>query len=83
VEDGCFLHDPSAVLAVAEPALFTVRRVPVRVVTEGREIGRTLPDPAAGTPPVRVCTAVDSEALHERFLSVLMTADACRAARTG
>ena len=83
VEDGCFLHDPSAVLAVAEPALFSVHRVPVRVVTEGDQIGRTVTDPGAGTPPVRVCTGVDTEALHERFLSVLLTADACRAARTG
>ncbi len=83
IEDGCFLHDPAAVLAVAEPALFGSRRVPVRVVTEGEEIGRTVADPDAGTPPVRVCTRVDAEALHERFLSVLMTADACRAARTG
>jgi inosine-uridine nucleoside N-ribohydrolase len=81
VTDGCFLHDPSAVLAVAEPALFETRGVPVRVVAEGEQIGRTLADPEAGTPPVRVCTSVDAESLHERFLSVLMTADACREAR--
>ena len=82
IKDGCFLHDPSAVLAAAEPALFGMRRVPVRVVTQGGEIGRTLADPQAGTPPVSVCTGVDAEALRERFLSVLMTADGCRAART-
>ncbi len=81
VHDGCFLHDPAAVLAVAEPALFGVREVPLRVVTEGDEIGRTLADLEAGTPPVSVCTSVDVEALHERFVSVLMTADACRAMR--
>jgi inosine-uridine nucleoside N-ribohydrolase len=83
VEDGCFLHDPSTVLAVTEPALFGVRHVPVRVVTEGEQIGRTVADPGAGTPRVRVCESVDTQALHERFVSVLMTADACRAERTG
>lgn len=83
IHDGCFLHDPAAVLAVAEPALFSVREVPVRVVTEGEQIGRTVADPGAGTPPVAVCAGVDVEALHERFVSVLMTADACRAGRTG
>ena len=83
VHDGCFLHDPAAVLAVVEPALFGTREVPLRVVTEGEEIGRTVADPRAGTPPVAVCTSVDVPALHERFVSVLMTADACRAMRTG
>jgi inosine-uridine nucleoside N-ribohydrolase len=83
VHEGCFLHDPAAVLAVVEPALFGVRDVPVRVVTEGEEIGRTVADPVAGTPPVAVCTSVDARALHERFVSTLMTADACRAMRSG
>ena len=83
IEDGCYLHDPCAVLAVAEPSLFSGRTVPVGVITEGEQIGRTVADPEAGTPPVRVLTGVDAEALHRRFLSVLSTADACRAARAG
>ncbi len=83
VHDGCFLHDPCAVLAVAEPHLFTTRDTPLRVVTGGEQIGRTLAAPETGTPPVRVCTQVDSEAVSNRFLSVLATADACRAGRTG
>lgn len=83
VHDGCFLHDPSAILAVTEPELFTTRATPIRVVTEGEQVGRTLADPHAGTPPVTVCTGVDSQALRARFLSVLSTADTCRTARTG
>ena len=83
VHDGCFLHDPCAVLAVTEPALFATRRTPLRVVTEGEQIGRTVADPDAGTPAVTVCTRVDAEAVCERFLEVLATADTCRATRTG
>lgn len=81
VHDGCFLHDPCAVLAVVETGLFATRETPIRVVTRGEQIGRTAADPQAGTPPVRVCTQVDAPALAERFLSVLSTADSRRAAR--
>lgn len=83
VLDGCFLHDPSAVLAVAEPGLFSGRQCPVRVVTEGREVGRTVADPLAGTRPVQLCTSVDAAGVRERFLAATATADACRDARKG
>ena len=81
VLDGCFLHDPSAVLAVTDPDLFQGRRCPVRVVTEGEEIGRTVADPLAGTRPVQLCTSVDAAAVRARFLEITGTADACRDAR--
>ena len=81
VPDGCYLHDPTAVLAVAEPGLMEVREVPVRVVTEGEEIGRTIADTSVGTRPVKVCVGVDHLGVRERFLGVTMRADACRAAR--
>ena len=77
VHDGCFLHDPSAVLAVVEPELFVTRDTPLKVVTEGEEIGRTVED-AAGSQPVTVCTGVDAPALRARFLEVLATADDTR-----
>ena len=81
VLDGCFLHDPSAVLAVADPGLFTTRDVPIRVVTGGEEIGRPAPDADCGHRPVQVCLGVDSERVRESFLAHLASADACRAAR--
>jgi inosine-uridine nucleoside N-ribohydrolase len=81
VRDGCFLHDPCAVLAAVEPHLFEIRELPLRVVTEGEQIGRTIADPAAGTPPVHVCMRVDAGTLRDRFLSVLWTADTCREGR--
>lgn len=40
--DGCHVHDPSAIAYVINPALFTLRRGPVRVITSGPAIGHTL-----------------------------------------
>ena len=39
---GCHVHDPSAIAYVIDPALFTLRKGPVRVITEGPAIGHTL-----------------------------------------
>ena len=83
VFDGCFLHDPSAVLACADPDLFTTRDVPIRVIVEGEEIGRTAHDADCGHRPVQVCVGVDSDRVRESFLAHLASADACRAARIG
>lgn len=83
VLDGCFLHDPSAVMAVADAGLFTTRQVPVRVVTEGEEAGRTVADPDCGHRPVAVALDVQSDRLKRLFLDHLGTADACRARRIG
>ena len=81
--DGCFLHDPSAVLAVDDPGLFTTREVPIRVVTDGDQIGRTVMDPDCGHRPVAVALDVDAARVCSLFLSHLGAADVCRAARIG
>lgn len=83
VLDGCFLHDPSAVLACVEPELFTFHDAPIRVVIEGEEIGRTVSDPGAGSRPVRQALGVDPGGVRARFLELLATADTCRRARAG
>ncbi|MEO1494313.1 MAG: nucleoside hydrolase [Pseudomonadota bacterium] len=83
VMDGCFMHDPSAVLAVDDPSLFAGRAIPIRVVTEGPEIGRTVADPDADTRPVQICLGVDSAEVRSRFLTITGRADACRDARKG
>ena len=79
--DGCFMHDPTAVMAIADPGIFDLYEHPIRVVTEGEQIGRTIADPNAVTRPVRVCGAVDATALRQIFLSIVHSADACRDAR--
>lgn len=69
---GMHTHDPSAIAYVLDPNLFTTRRGPVRVVTEGIAAGQTLldrvqnwhqPNPWTGQPAVNVCLGVDSERL--------------------
>ncbi|WP_019613827.1 nucleoside hydrolase [Psychromonas ossibalaenae] len=40
--EGCHVHDPSAIAYVINPQLFTMRRGPVRVVTEGPAAGYTI-----------------------------------------
>ncbi|MEM6620926.1 MAG: nucleoside hydrolase [Pseudomonadota bacterium] len=79
--EGCFMHDPSAVLACVEPELFQFREGPVRVLTDGAEIGRTVPDPAAPGGTVRQAIGVDTAAVVRRFLSVTSTADTVRSQR--
>ena len=81
--DGCFLHDPSAVLAVTDPGLFTTEQTPIRVVTDGEQIGRTVADPDCGHRPVAVCLGVDSKRVQNLFLAHLGAADVSRAQRIG
>lgn len=38
---SCFMHDPSAILAITDPASFGLDSTPVSVTYEGDEIGRT------------------------------------------
>jgi inosine-uridine nucleoside N-ribohydrolase len=76
--EGCHMHDPTAVIEITDPELFEVRKISVAVTLEGKAAGRTRIDPAGSTPPVRVCTGVDAQAVRARFLEVTGKADACR-----
>ncbi|MEM7060156.1 MAG: nucleoside hydrolase [Pseudomonadota bacterium] len=69
--EGCFMHDPTAVLAITNPELFDIKEIPVKVITEGEQIGRTVADPSAGTRPVRVCLGADREAVKQHFLNAI------------
>ena len=82
IHDGCFMHDPSAVLAIDRPDWFTYEEAPVRVILDGPEIGRTVLDPMAGTRAVKAAVAVDSPAVRAAFLSIVAGADARREGRT-
>ena len=50
--EGCFMHDPSAVLSITNPDLFGTIEAPVRVITEGERIGQTVADSDQNTRPV-------------------------------
>ncbi|MGS0729288.1 nucleoside hydrolase, partial [Shewanella sp. 0m-11] len=40
--EGCHVHDPSAIAYVINPSLFTLRKGPIRVVTDGPAEGLTI-----------------------------------------
>jgi inosine-uridine nucleoside N-ribohydrolase len=74
--DGMFTHDPSAVAYLIDPSLFTTRRGPIRVVTEGIAMGQTIqkPDTRKITPPAwqgrpsqTICTGVDAPRLLDLY----------------
>lgn len=68
--DGCFLHDPSAVIAAVAPELFETEEVPLTALCEGERIGATV---AAddGRAPVKVCVDADAEAVKRRFFETV------------
>ena len=77
----CFMHDPSALIAITDPDLFGFENAPVTVTCEGEEIGRTVLE-GDGRREVAVATEVDSQAVRRRFLDTVKTADEHSAART-
>lgn len=80
IEGGFYVHDPSAVLYLIEPDLFTMRKGPVRVVREGIAIGETIMPaydyqmelpPWRGKPAVTTATDVDVTRFLSTFESVM------------
>ncbi len=78
---GCHVHDPSAIAYVIDPALFTLRKGPVRVITEGPAIGHTLQkfddtrhphDEWAHCPTQQVGVAVRDQALLALYRDTLV-----------
>lgn len=67
---GIFVHDSSAIAYLIDPTLFTVRRFPLRVGTQGLGRGKTwvaqgqrLPPAWQNRPAVKVCLEVDGRRL--------------------
>lgn len=66
--EGIFVHDSSAIAYLLDPSLFSVRRWPLRVGTQGLGRGKTWPATGGrllpaweGRPPVNVCVGVEGE----------------------
>ncbi len=74
--DGIYLHDPTAVVYLTDPELFTTRRWPLRVDVEGIGRGKTWPsiggtdhhdpEPWRDRPRIRICTEVRAEEVARR-----------------
>ncbi len=72
---GCSLHDPAAVIACLYPDLFETRPVPLKVITQGDEVGATVQDDSGTRAPVDVCMGVDVEAVKALFFERLARLD--------
>jgi inosine-uridine nucleoside N-ribohydrolase len=75
-----YVHDPSAIMFLIDPDLFTIRKGPVRVVTDGIAVGETIMPaydyqlelpPWRGRPAVTTATDVDVKRFLETFESVM------------
>lgn len=69
--DGCFMHDPTAIIALTDPDLFGTEDIPLVVATEGAEAGRTREVPESSRTPVEICFSVDAAAVRDRFLRTI------------
>jgi inosine-uridine nucleoside N-ribohydrolase len=80
---SCFMHDPSAVLAITDPEFFDFESMPLKVICDGDESGRTLPVTEAGRPLIQVAMQVDAEAVRNKFIQLIAQADRLKADRKG
>ena len=69
----CFLHDPTAILALIEPSMFEIRTVPISVTLSGEEKGNT--NIADKGSIVRYCHSVDREQAVRYILSACENLD--------
>ena len=79
--DGIYLHDPTAVVYLTDPELFTTRRWSLRVEVEGISRGKTWPsmggtdqddpEPWRGRPRIKICTEVEAEEVARRVFERL------------
>ncbi len=69
--NGCYMHDPSAVISIVQPDLFAVEHEPLRVIVEGEEIGRTVRAAGSDRPATSVCKQIDVDAVRKVFLETI------------
>lgn len=72
---GCYLHDPSAMICAVHPEFFTTLPMHMTVTTEGEAEGRTIGHPVKlrePNPNVKVCIDVDSQALVSNLNETLL-----------
>ena len=70
---GACMHDPTALIAVTNPELFTVETTAVEVIVSGERAGQTIRAAGAGRCPASVLTGVNAAGVKERFFTTLAT----------
>jgi inosine-uridine nucleoside N-ribohydrolase len=78
---SCFMHDPSAILAITDPDYFDFERMALKVICDGDEIGRTLPVNDASRPMIQVAMQVNATAVRDKFIQLVASADKARDGR--
>jgi len=78
---SCFMHDPSAILAITDPNLFKFETMPMRVVCDGEEIGRTKRHEDGDRRKIKVAMDVKSEMARQKFLALVANADSISLSR--
>lgn len=69
--DASQMHDPTALIAVTHPELFTVETLPLEVILDGERIGQTVRSKDENRPDVKVATGVQAEAVKDLFLQTI------------
>jgi len=67
--DGCFLHDPAAVIAAAHPELFHTKPLAITVVASGVAQGQTVASTAANSPAIDVCLDCNAQEIKNLFIN--------------
>ena len=78
----CLMHDPTAVIAITDPALITYEEIRLEVVTDGDEIGRTKPSADMSRRPVRVAVKANIDAIKTTYLDICASSDTIIAKRS-
>lgn len=70
---GCDMHDPTAIIALTDPQLFTIETHALEVIVDGARIGQTVRSADPSRPKHKVPLDVDAEGVKRRFLSMIET----------
>ncbi len=71
--DGCHMHDPTAVISIVDPELFSIDETPLQVILDGEELGKTIRSENGNRPNVSVAMGIDVDAVRNRFLETIKT----------
>lgn len=71
--DGCYLHDPAAIIAALRPELFSVENHAVEVIVENEQIGETKLADDSKRSTSKICVDIQGTVVKELFLSTLKT----------
>lgn len=74
-EQGCFLHDPLALICATNPELFTMEITPVDMVLTGEEAGRSFIAPDAPQRAQNIAVQVQADTVKAKFMEGLKRLD--------